>query len=111
MEVESENKEEKEEEEGKNETTIYHIKPLLSLEIPFLTVKTEEEYAQMIEKLYWRPTFYKIVEFPIIDLLKAEKVSEETYFVHKNVDFKSVQISGKVVAVGEVGSKLLITGQ
>lgn len=79
-------------------------------EIPAVTVKTDEEYAQIVENLRWRPTFYKIAQFFIVDLLRAEKVEDASYFRFKNVDFKTVLIKGTVVGVGDMATRLLITG-
>lgn len=81
------------------------------LEIPAVTIKTAEEYEEIIEKLRWNPTQYKIVELFIRDLLIAEKVEEENYFRFENIDFKAVKIKGTVAGLGQMGDKLVIRGK
>lgn len=80
------------------------------IEIPALTVKTDEEYEEIRENLKWWPTNYKIVELFIADLLTAEKVEDCNYFRFKKINFKSVKIKGTVVGIGQMGERIVITG-
>lgn len=83
---------------------------ILFVEIPYLTVKSDEEYSKIREKLRWKPTNYKIVQFSINDLLRAEKIENTNRFLFKDTDFRSVKIKGSIVGKENRSTGTLIRG-